>query len=56
MGMASALIVIVFKQTDGSVEFEAGWVKFKGAAGPVVLWIMAFLAMVGGSRMLWFSN
>jgi hypothetical protein len=56
MGMASALLVIVFKQIEGPIEFGAGWIKFKGAAGPVVLWIITFLAMVGGSRMLWFSN
>jgi hypothetical protein len=40
-----------FKHTESPIEFEATWIKSKDAAGTVVLWILAFLAMVGGSRM-----
>jgi hypothetical protein len=56
MGLSSVLLVAIFRQADGPIEVEAIGIKFKGGAGPIVLWIMAFLAMVGGSRMLWLSN
>lgn len=35
------------------IEFEAFSVKFRGAAGPIVLWIFSFLAVAFATYMLW---
>jgi hypothetical protein len=50
----SFCVVIILEATSGRIEFEAplGF-KFKGASGPVVLWIFAFLAFIGGIHLLW---
>jgi len=53
MGISSLLLVAISRHRDGEIEVVAFGFKFRGGAGPVVLWIMAFLAMVGGSKMLW---
>lgn len=52
-GAVAFVIVIVFRQTAGPIEFEAAFIKFKGAAGPVVLWTLCFLAIAGAIKMLW---
>ena len=53
VGAASFVIVFLFRQTSGPVEFEAFTIKFKGAAGPVILWILCFLAMTSAIKMVW---
>src|SRR3989442_4797467 len=42
---AALFIVLVLKVTNGPIEFEGLGFRFKGAAGPIVFWIMCFLAM-----------
>jgi hypothetical protein len=44
-GVFLFLVVFPFKQTDGPIEFEALTLKFWGAAGPVILWVLCFLAI-----------
>ena len=46
-------VVFVFEATSGRVEFEIGPLKFRGASGPAVLWVFAFMAIVGAIVMLW---
>jgi len=46
-------IVSLLKATSGPIEFEAVGVKFKGASGPIVLWILCFLVIVLAFWMLW---
>ena len=43
---AALFIVLVLKAAAGPIEFEALGFKFRGASGPVVLWVMCFLAIV----------
>ena len=54
MGMAALALVVGFDQYAGRepILFEAFSVKLQGAAGPVVLWVIAFLTMVGCAKML----
>ncbi len=52
IGIAALLLVVLFKHQGGPMEVEALTIKFTGGAAPVVLWIMAFLAMVAGFRWL----
>jgi hypothetical protein len=51
--ISAACIVLLLKATAGPIEFEALGFKFRGASGPVVLWIFCFLAMILGLRLLW---
>ena len=44
--MAALLLVIFLRTTDGPIELEVLGLKFKGASGPIVLWIFVFLAIV----------
>jgi hypothetical protein len=47
-------IVLLLKVVNtGPVELEALGFKFHGAAGPVVLWIFCFLAVILGVYLLW---
>lgn len=46
-------LVALLEITRGPIEFEAIGFRFKGASGPVVLWILCFLAMVHGVWLLW---
>lgn len=51
----SAFCIVLLLQVvvSGPIELEALGFKFRGAAGPVVLWIFCFLAMVFGVYLLW---
>ena len=58
IGIPSAIItafvlVTTLEQVSGAIEFEVLGFKFKGASGPVVLWIACFLAIVLGIKILW---
>ena len=46
-------VVVLLKVTSGPIEFEALGFKFRGAFGPIVLWIFCFLAVVTALCLLW---
>jgi hypothetical protein len=46
-------VVVFLRQTDGPIEFEAWGLKFKGAAGQVVLWAFCVLALSLCGKLLW---
>jgi hypothetical protein len=46
-------LVIILEATSGKVEFKALGFEFKGASGPIVLWVLSFLALVVALRVLW---
>ncbi len=47
-------IVLLLKVINlGPIEMEAFGFKFRGASGPVVLWIFCFLAVIFGVYLLW---
>ena len=54
--MAAALafaIVVAFQQTsEGPVSLRFGPLEFSGPAGPIVLWVLCFLATVLAIRLL----
>jgi hypothetical protein len=50
---ASLCIVLLLESTSGPIELEAPGVKFKGAAAPVVLWLLCFLAMAWAIKLTW---
>jgi hypothetical protein len=54
IGMISFLGVFLFDViSQQAIEFEALGFKFRGAAGPIVLWIMVFLALTCATYLLW---
>jgi hypothetical protein len=51
--LASLCIVLILRISSGPVEFEAWGLKFKGAAAPIVFWILCFLVIAVCIKMLW---
>jgi hypothetical protein len=51
--MAAFMLIFLFRQTSGPIELEGLGFKFKGAAGPIVLWMLAFLAMALALKVTW---
>src|SRR5262245_37516985 len=51
--MTSLATVTFLRVTAGSLEFKAFGFELKGASGPVVLWIVTYLAIVAGIVALW---
>jgi multisubunit Na+/H+ antiporter MnhB subunit len=53
------LIVVAFgtvtflRQSEGPIEFEALGMKFKGAAGQVVLWAFCLIVLSLCAKLLW---
>ena len=50
---AAFAIVGVFRTTEGQIKLEVPGFKFEGAAGPIIMWIMCFLAIAGAIRLTW---
>ena len=51
--LASLCIVLVLRIASGPVELDAWGLKFKGASAPIVFWLVCFLAIATGIKMLW---
>lgn len=51
--LAALCIVIFLESTGGAIEFEGLGFKFRGASGPIVLWVFCFLAIAGAIKLLW---
>ena len=50
---AFCIVHLLKAVSTGPIEIEALGFKFRGAAGPVVLWIFCFLAVIFGVYLLW---
>lgn len=52
--VASLFIVTLLRISSGQkLEFEAFGFKFRGASGPVVLWLACFLGIAVAIKLLW---
>ena len=51
--LSAFCLVVVLQATAGNIEFEALGFRFRGAAGPIVLWVLAFVVFVLAIRLLW---
>jgi hypothetical protein len=51
--VVSLLLILVLRETAGKLEFEALGFKFRGASGPVVLWVLCYLAITLSIKLLW---
>ncbi len=52
---ASFVVVALFRQSSGPLEFNGFGFRFKGASGEIVLWILCFVSISGMIRLLWKS-
>jgi hypothetical protein len=52
-GLFLLVIIALFRSTEGTIKFEALGFKFEGASGPIVMWVICFLAISGSIRLLW---
>ena len=51
--IVSLFLVLLLEHYAGTIEFECLYFKFKGASGPIVLWVFCFLAIAFGMWLLW---
>ncbi|MEU2222231.1 hypothetical protein [Streptomyces sp. NPDC018347] len=52
--LLSFLLVVLLETRYDRIEMEFfGIVRFRGAAGPIILWAFCFFIMACGMRMLW---
>jgi hypothetical protein len=46
-------IVLLFNATSGPINFEIPGVKLQGGSGPAIVWVITFLSIVYGMKLLW---
>lgn len=51
--IAALCLVFLLKFSSGPIEFEGLGFKLRGASGPLVLWVICFLAISGAIKLLW---
>ena len=52
--LLSFMLVVVFEARFDNIEMEiANLVKFRGASGPIILWILCFLSIASAIKLLW---
>jgi hypothetical protein len=50
---AFMIVVVMEKTTDGEVSVKMPGFHFQGPSGPIIMWVICFLALVGAVRLLW---
>lgn len=50
---AACVVILLGVATGGDLSFEAGFLSFKGASGPITLWLACFLSMIAAVKLLW---
>lgn len=51
--LVALFVVLLLQYSTGRIEFEVPGFKFRGASGPVVLWVLCFLAVTASVKFLW---
>jgi hypothetical protein len=54
--LAAFCVVTLLRATTGPIEVESQVIKFHGASGPIIFWILCFVAIVGGVKLLWAAH
>ena len=52
-GLFSLLVVAIFEATAGPIDLKVPGFHFKGAGGPIAMWVVCFLAIVLGIKTLY---
>ena len=53
VALVSLFVVLFLEAKSGRIEFEAWGLKFRGASGEVILFVVCFLAIALAIKMLW---
>jgi len=51
--LSAFCVVTLLRATTGPIEIEAQGVKFTGASGPIIFWMLCFIVIVIGAKLLW---
>ncbi len=51
--MMALLIVLLLRTVEGPIEFSAFGISFKGASGPILMWVICFAALAWATKYLW---
>jgi hypothetical protein len=54
--LAATFLILTFEAVSGDIEFKALGFEFKGASGPIVLWVVCFLSIPVAIRLLWIPS
>lgn len=52
-GFLAYFIVGTLEHVRGQIELEALGIKFKGASGPIIMWVIVYMALVLSIKMVW---
>jgi hypothetical protein len=52
-GGAAFIVVLVLRTSFGAINFKVLGNEFKGASGPIVMWVLCFLVEVSAIKLLW---
>lgn len=52
-GLGALFIVLLLRTVAGDVQFKAFGFEFKGASGPIIMWILCFGALVLAMAKTW---
>jgi hypothetical protein len=52
-GLAALFIVLLLRNVAGKIEIKFFGLEFKGAAGPIIMWVICFLALTYGITRTW---
>ena len=52
-GGAALIVVLILRTAFGAVEFKILGVEFRGASGPIVMFLLCFLAEILAIQLLW---
>jgi hypothetical protein len=52
-GLGALFIVLLLRNVAGEVQFTAFGFEFKGASGPIIMWILCFWALTFGMIKTW---
>ena len=52
-GGAAFIVVLVLRTSFGEINFKILGTEFKGASGPIIMWVLCFLVEVSSIKLLW---
>ncbi|MDZ7898437.1 MAG: hypothetical protein U5N85_10495 [Arcicella sp.] len=52
-GFAALILVVCLDQAYGAVNFSIFQLKFEGASGQIILWILVYLSIILSIKLLW---
>ena len=51
--LVSFVIVSSFETIRGDIQFELAGIKFKGASGPIIMWVLVYASIVVSFSLTW---